>query len=50
MKYENALQRAIKGRLERAMELAELFGLLIIGIGTVAAMGVLIWRMVQSDA
>lgn len=49
MKYENALQRAIKGRLERAMELAELFGLLIIGIGTVAAMGVLIWRMVQSD-
>lgn len=30
MKYENALQRAIKGRLERAMELAELFGLLII--------------------
>lgn len=49
MKYENALQRAIKGRLERAMELAELFGLLIIGIGTVAAMGVLIWHMVQSD-
>jgi protein PsiE len=49
MKYENALQRAIKERLERAMELAELFGLLIIGIGTVAAMGVLIWHMVQSD-
>jgi protein PsiE len=49
MKYENALQRAIKERLERAMELAELFGLFIIGIGTVAAMGVLIWHMVQSD-
>ncbi|HKR38347.1 MULTISPECIES: phosphate-starvation-inducible protein PsiE [Paraburkholderia] len=49
MKYENALQRAIKERLERAMELAELFGLLIIGIGTVAAMGALIWHMVHSD-
>jgi protein PsiE len=49
MKYENALQRAIKERLERAIELAELFGLFIIGIGTVAAMGVLIWHMVQSD-
>ena len=49
MKYENALQRAIKERLERAMELAELFGLFIIGIGTVAAMGMLIWHMVQSD-
>ncbi|WP_028228233.1 phosphate-starvation-inducible protein PsiE [Paraburkholderia ferrariae] len=49
MKYENALQRAIKVRLERAMELAELFGLFIIGIGTVAAMGTLIWHMVQSD-
>ncbi|MBV8259816.1 MAG: phosphate-starvation-inducible PsiE family protein [Paraburkholderia sp.] len=49
MKYENALQRAIKERLERAMELAELFGLFIIGIGTVAAMGVLILHMVHSD-
>jgi protein PsiE len=49
MKYENALQHAIKVRLERAMELAELFGLFIIGIGTVAAMGMLIWHMVQSD-
>ncbi|MCP3727756.1 phosphate-starvation-inducible PsiE family protein [Paraburkholderia sp. CNPSo 3272] len=49
MKYENALQRAIKERLERVMELAELFGLFIIGIGTVAAMGALIWHMVQSD-
>ncbi|CAG9274961.1 phosphate-starvation-inducible protein PsiE [Paraburkholderia unamae] len=49
MKYEHALQRAIKERLERAMELAELFGLFIIGIGTVAAMGVLIWHMVNSD-
>lgn len=49
MKYENALQRAIKGRLERAMELAELFGLFIIGIGTVAAMVLLIWHMVNSD-
>jgi protein PsiE len=49
MKYENALQRAIKVRLERAMELAELFGLFIIGIGTVAAMGALIWHMMQSD-
>ncbi|WP_322011138.1 phosphate-starvation-inducible PsiE family protein [Paraburkholderia sp. J12] len=49
MKYESALQRAIKVRLERAMELAELFGLFIIGIGTVAAMGVLIRHMMQSD-
>ncbi|QBR01061.1 phosphate-starvation-inducible E [Paraburkholderia pallida] len=49
MKYENALQKSIKGRLERAMELAELFGLGIIGIGTVAAMVHLIWRMVNSD-
>lgn len=49
MKYESALQKAIKGRLERAMELAELFGLFIIGIGTVAAMVHLIWRMVNSD-
>ena len=49
MKYENALEKAIKGRLERAMELAELFGLFIIGIGTVAAMVHLIWRMVNSD-
>lgn len=49
MKYENALQKAIKGHLERAMALAELFGLGIIGIGTVAAMVHLIWRMVNSD-
>jgi protein PsiE len=49
MKYEHALQKAIKGRLERAMELAELFGLFIIGIGTVAAMVHLIWHMVNSD-
>jgi protein PsiE len=49
MKYENAVQRAIKERLERAMELAELLGLFIIGIGTVAAMYVLIWHMVHSD-
>ncbi|MEM5329357.1 phosphate-starvation-inducible PsiE family protein [Paraburkholderia sp. JHI2823] len=49
MKYENALQRAIKERLERAMELAELFGLFIIGIGTVAAVAALIWHMVHSD-
>ncbi|WP_232072039.1 phosphate-starvation-inducible protein PsiE [Paraburkholderia pallida] len=43
------MQKSIKGRLERAMELAELFGLGIIGIGTVAAMVHLIWRMVNSD-
>jgi protein PsiE len=49
MKYENALQKAIKVRLERTMEMAELFGLFIIGIGTVAAMVHLIWRMVNSD-
>ncbi|MBB3259427.1 protein PsiE [Paraburkholderia bannensis] len=49
MKYEHALQKAIKGRLESAMEMAELFGLFIIGIGTVAAMVHLIWRMVNSD-
>lgn len=49
MKYEHALQKAIKGRLERAMEMAELFGLFIIGIGTVAAMVHLIWRMMNSD-
>jgi protein PsiE len=50
MKYENALQKAIKQRLERTMELAELFGLFIIGIGTVAAMVHLIWRMVDSES
>ena len=49
MKYENVLRRSIKERLERAMELAELFGVLIIGIGTVVEIGVLIWHMVQSD-
>jgi protein PsiE len=49
MKYENPLQKAIKGRLERAMELAELFGLFIIGIGTIAAVVQLIWRMMNSD-
>jgi protein PsiE len=49
MKYEEALQKAVKGRLERAMELAELFGLFIIGIGTVAAMVRLVWQMAHSD-
>jgi protein PsiE len=49
MKYENALQKGIKERLERAMELAELFGLFIIGVGTIVAVVQLIWHMVNSD-
>ena len=49
MKYESALQKSIKNRLEQVMEMAELFGLLVIGIGTALAMGHLIWKMAESD-
>ena len=49
MKYESALQKSIKNRLEQVMEMAELFGLLVIGIGTALAMGHLIWKMADSD-
>ncbi|WP_186155470.1 phosphate-starvation-inducible protein PsiE [Burkholderia gladioli] len=49
MKYENALQKVLKTRLERAMEFAELFGLLVIGIGTAIAMGHLVWKIAYSD-
>jgi len=49
MKYEGALHKSIKNRLEQVMEMAELFGLLVIGIGTALAMGHLIWKMAGSD-
>jgi protein PsiE len=48
MKYEGALQMRIRKRLEQVTEMAELFGLLVIGIGTALAMGHLIWTMVNS--
>jgi protein PsiE len=49
MKYEGALQLRIRKRLEQAIEMAELLGLLVIGIGTALAMGHLIWTMADSD-
>jgi protein PsiE len=45
MKYEDALPKGIKRRLEQVIEIAELLGLLVIGIGTALAMGHLIWKM-----
>ncbi|MBC8752341.1 protein PsiE [Paraburkholderia sp. UCT70] len=48
MKYEGALHRSIKRRLEQVIEMAELVGLLAIGIGTALAMGHLIWKMTDS--
>jgi protein PsiE len=45
MKYEDALPKSIKRRLEQVIEIAELLGLLVIGIGTALAMGHLIWKM-----
>jgi protein PsiE len=45
MKYEDALPKSIKRRLEQVIEMAELLGLLVIGIGTALAMGHLIWKM-----
>jgi protein PsiE len=50
MKYEGALQMRIRKRLEQVIEMAELFGLLVIGIGTALAMGHLIWTMANADA
>jgi protein PsiE len=49
MKYEGALQMRIRKRLEQVTEMAELFGLLVIGIGTALAMGHLIWMMAKSE-
>jgi protein PsiE len=49
MKYEGALQMRIRKRLEQVIEMAELLGLLVIGIGTALAMGHLIWTMAESD-
>jgi protein PsiE len=48
MKYESALQKSIKNRLEHLMGLAELVGLLVIGLATALAMGRLIWAMANS--
>ncbi|MEA3122556.1 MAG: protein PsiE, partial [Paraburkholderia sp.] len=45
MKYEDALPKFIKRRLEHVIEMAELLGLLVIGVGTVLAMAHLIWKM-----
>src|SRR5882757_3275393 len=50
MKYEGALQMRIRKRLEQVIEMAELLGLLVIGIGTALAMGHLIWTMARADA
>ncbi|MFL9964904.1 phosphate-starvation-inducible PsiE family protein [Paraburkholderia sediminicola] len=50
MKYEGALQMRIRKRLEQVIEMAELFGLLVIGVGTALAMGHLIWTMAKADA
>jgi len=49
MKYESALQVRLRKRLEQVIEMAELFGLLVIGIGTALAMAHLIWIMAKSD-
>jgi protein PsiE len=49
MKYEGAMQMRIRKRLEQVIEMAELLGLLVIGIGTALAMGHLIWTMAESD-
>jgi protein PsiE len=49
MKYEGAMQVRIRKRLEQVIEMAELLGLLVIGIGTALAMGHLIWTMAESD-
>jgi protein PsiE len=49
MKYEGALQMRIRKRLEQVIEMAELLGLLVIGIGTALAMAHLIWTMAESD-
>jgi protein PsiE len=48
MKYEGALHMRIRKRLEQVIEMAELVGLLVIGIGTALAMGHLIWTMANS--
>ena len=45
MKYESALQKSIKNRLDHLIGFAELVGLLVICIATALAMGRLIWQM-----
>ncbi|TCK84311.1 phosphate-starvation-inducible PsiE family protein [Paraburkholderia sp. BL9I2N2] len=49
MKYESALQKSIRKWLDQLMEMAELLGLLVIGIATALAMGYLVWKMAHSD-
>ncbi|WP_341319176.1 phosphate-starvation-inducible PsiE family protein [Paraburkholderia sp. IMGN_8] len=49
MKYESVLQKSIKNRLDQLMGMAELIGLLVIGIATALAMGHLIWKMAASE-
>jgi protein PsiE len=48
MKYESALQKSIKNQLDYLRGLAELIGLLVIGIATALAMGHQIWKMADS--
>jgi protein PsiE len=48
MKYESALQKSIKNQLDYLQRLAELVGLLVIGIATTLAMGHQIWKMADS--
>jgi protein PsiE len=48
MKYESVLQRSIKNQLDYLAGLAELVGLLVIGIATALAMGHQIWKMAGS--
>jgi protein PsiE len=48
MKYESVLQKSIKERLENLMGLAELVGLVVIGLATALAMAHLVWQMAHS--
>ncbi|MDE1179974.1 phosphate-starvation-inducible PsiE family protein [Paraburkholderia sp.] len=50
MKYEGTLHKRVKRLLEQVVEMAELIGLLVIGIGTALAMGHLIWKMADSGS
>jgi protein PsiE len=49
MKYGGAPQMRIRKRLEQVIEIAELLGLLVIGIGTALAMAHLVWTMAAAD-
>jgi protein PsiE len=48
MKYESTFESHIKKKLEQLIGIAELLGLLTIGICTALAMGHLIWQMIGS--